>query len=96
MACSSPALDCASGSGASEITQQVLLAGEIAGRSACSIAIRSQCVSVWGVAHSLGCEEITAQAESGKGPNPTRPSAMKKLRILRIFYQSTTGPANGP
>src|ERR1051325_5935711 len=63
-----PAQVCASGSGASEITQQLLLAGEMltGGFSACSIAIpiRSQFASVWGVTHSLGCEYTSAQAET--------------------------------
>jgi hypothetical protein len=77
--------DCASGSGAFESAQHVLLEAETEGPSAWSIPIRSQRVSVCGVAHSLGCAYTSAQAETGNGPRPATPSATRKLRIRRIF-----------
>jgi hypothetical protein len=82
---SSPARVCASGSGAFESAQHVLLEAETEGPSAWSIPIRSQRVSVCGVAHSLGCAYTSAQAETGNGPRPATPSATRKLRIRRIF-----------
>jgi len=82
-----PAQVCASGSGASEITQQLLLAPETVtgGFSASSITIRSQSVFVCGLAHSLGCEDTSAQAETGDGPRPASPRATSMLRIRCIF-----------
>ena len=84
-----PAQFCASGSGATEIAQQVLpeRETETGGSSACSIPMCSHSVLVCGVAHSLACACITAQAETGRGPGPANPRATNKLRILRIFTQ---------
>src|SRR5258708_28959700 len=82
-----PVRVCASGRGGSEIMQQLLLAFEMVTVrfSACSIAIRSHCVFVWGAAHSPCCECASAQAEIGNGPRPANPSATTKLKIRRIF-----------
>ena len=82
-----PVQVCASGSGASETTQQFLPAFETVtgGFSAWSIPMRSHTVFVCRFAHSLGCEDTRAQADTGSGATPANPRATKKLRTLRIF-----------
>jgi len=84
-----PARFCVSGVGASDTRQQVPpeCETETGSFSACSIPMCSHSVFVCGVAHSLACACITAQAETGRGPGPANPRATNKLRILRIFTQ---------
>jgi hypothetical protein len=83
----SPAHACASGSGACEMMQQLLLPDETLTdvSSACCIPIRSQSVAVCGPAHSLIWECKNAQAETGNGARPAKPRAINKLRIRLIF-----------
>src|SRR5207245_11439125 len=89
-----PGQVCASGAGASDTPQQVLpeCETETVGSSAWSIPMCSHSALVCGVAHSLACECIAAQAETGRDPSPANPKATNKLRVFCIFTQinSTT------
>ena len=82
-----PAQVRASGGGASESEQQLLLDCEMetGGSSAGFISIRSQSVFVCWLAHSLARECASAQAETGTEPTPAKPRAINELRIRRIL-----------
>ena len=84
-----PAQVRASGSGACEIAQQLLVGLETVRLdfSVRFIPIRSQSVFVEAVAHSLVCPCSIVQAEACNGPRPATPSATIRATILRIFIR---------
>jgi hypothetical protein len=83
-----PGQVCASGAGASATPQHVLpeFETETGGFSAWSITMCAHSAFVCGVAHSLACECIAAQAETGTDPSTANPKATNKLRVFRIFH----------
>ena len=50
--------------------------------------IPSQRDRVWGIAHSAGFEDISAQADNGAGPTPIRLKTKPTIRVLRIVVRN--------